>query len=124
MVGGELVEDFVEAVGLDGADDLVRALDESSEIGLMYTPLRGRMVTKPSASRRMRRHAGGLADFEGFADAVLIEELAIPQFPSAHGVLEVLIDTLSEGIDFWFLAKGGIFDDLFRMFHPCSPVFS
>ena len=28
MVGGELVEDFVEAVGLDGADDLVRALDE------------------------------------------------------------------------------------------------
>ena len=28
MVGGELVEGFVEAVGLDGADDLVRALDE------------------------------------------------------------------------------------------------
>ena len=28
MVGGELVEDFVEAVGLDGADDLVRTLDE------------------------------------------------------------------------------------------------
>ena len=53
----------------------------------------------------------------------LCEELAIPQFPSAHGVLEVLIDTLSEGIDFWFLAKGGIFDDLFRMFHPRSPVF-
>lgn len=28
MVGGELVEDFAEAVDLDGADDLVRALDE------------------------------------------------------------------------------------------------
>lgn len=67
---------------------------------------------------------GGFADFEGFADAVLIEELAIPQFPRAHGVLEVLIDTFSEGIDFWFLAKGGIFDDFFRMFHPRSPVFS
>lgn len=99
-------------------------LMKSSEIGLMYTPLRGRMVTKPSASRRMRASRRGFADFEGFADAVLIEELAIPQFPSAHGVLEVLIDTLSEGIDFWFLAKGGIFDDLFRMFHPRSPVFS
>ena len=61
--------------------------------------------------------------FEGFADAVLIEELAIPQFPRAHGVLEVLIDTFSEGIDFWFLAKGGIFDDFLECFTLALPFF-
>lgn len=99
-------------------------LMKSSEIGLMYTPLRGRMVYEAFRFETDEGVTqGGFADFEGFADAVLIEELAIPQFPSAHGILEVLIDTLSEGIDFWFLAKGGIFDDLFRVFHPRSPVF-
>ena len=123
MVGGELAEDFIEAVGLDGTDDLVRAFDEILRDGVDVDALAGQDGYEAFRFEADKGVAQGcLTDFEGFTNAVLIEEFAIPQVSRTHGVLEVLIDTLAEGIGFWILARYDTFTGLLGMVHPRPPV--
>lgn len=111
VVGGELVEDFVEAVGLDGADDLVGALDEAGGDGVDVDALAGEDGHKALGLEADEGVAqGGLAHLKGFADAVLIQKFAVAQLARAHGVLEILIDALAQGVRFRLLLGGCFLD--------------
>ena len=97
MVGRQLVEHFVDAVRFDGADDLVRALDEIRRDRIDVDALAREDGDEPLRLQPDQRVAQGrLADFEPFADLILIEKFAVGEHAGTHGVLEVLVHAFAQ----------------------------